>query len=67
MFKVTFKDDYKLLTTNVHLRKQGITLMTNYPKSGYCKNWIISVELPGNFQILNLQIFNQSIDVRNDM
>lgn len=50
--------DYKLLTTNVHLRKQRIILMTDYPKTECCKIgiWILSVDFAGNFEILNQHV-----------
>lgn len=61
--------DSKLLTTNVHLRKQGIILMTNYPKSACFKIgiWILTVDFAGNFEILNQHMFNPNTGGRYAM
>lgn len=47
--------DYKLLTTDVHLRKQRIILMTNSSRSACRKTGIsiLSVDFTGTFEILH--------------
>ena len=63
MFKVTFEDELKgpyglqIANYRVQVRKQGITLMTNCPKSDSCKNWlpcvVASCTLPTGNMALN--------------